>query len=501
MKTRSNVSSSAVFILFTTLGAALARYAYDVFLAWKLPGSEHGVASLGLFVAGALHQIVSVGVPQSVAKLLSESRESDETSRLVGSAVLMNTIFSLLAGVLAYLLLVPILGLGGKHQTVIAIVCVSTVAVAVGSLYRSALQGRFNFFAYGVIDSFHGGGQLAVGIVLVMVGYGVLGAAAGVLAGALLLMVSGAFFAMRSGILGSFRGNAPTPLLGLSLAMLIGTLAVTWITTVDALGVKLLTRAGDTDLLAGQYRAISVLARTPLILGMSLAAVLFPYISRFQRAGQPNEHAKYLFKYVLLFTVPSAVMLGVLPHPIASLVFPPHLTNEPLALVILAGGISFLTMGAVIATMLQAADRAQLVARIFVLCVLLHTGLLLALTPTGGVMGAATATAIASTVSLVLLAVSGHRLFPGLLNAVNVRFAIAAAAFALVLRVIPHGNPIMLLVDIAAGSAMYLLLLLVTRVVDSTDVDILSNVVPAEPARQKLRNMLYAALETVPKLP
>jgi O-antigen/teichoic acid export membrane protein len=176
----------------------------------------------------------------------------------------------------------------------------------VAYIYRSFLQGLLKFSKNVFLVNIELFGRLAFGLLLVIIGLGVFGAVVGILIALAVSVFMGRHY-LKEYVIKSTDGvfMPDKKVLTYSLTILINTIAVTSIISIDILLVRHYFSAAD----AGTYAAVSTLGKTILFATLPISAVMFPIISGKYAKGQ-----KYLkiFWGSLLMTLSVAGIILVL---------------------------------------------------------------------------------------------------------------------------------------------------------------------------------------------
>lgn len=298
------VSGISTYIFFAIAHRALNAHDY----------SDFGVLWVALFAVG---NGIMQPLEQEVARAVSDRRERGiGPAPVIRRAVTIGIAFSVIVVVLSLgaRTIAPDRWFGGSATLTVAFV-LGLCGFSAGHLSRGVLSSHRRFGAYARFFSFDGFSRVALGGLLVAVGWNSAGAFGFAMALALFIGVAGALFRQK----GLMDEGPPAPwselttklgwlLLGtgsISLLLQGGTLAVDWLATpaqAEAAGVML---NGLTT------------ARIPLFVFQAILASLLPKLSRLAASGQFDE-----FIASLRGLVGAILGLGVITTIVAGLLGP-----------------------------------------------------------------------------------------------------------------------------------------------------------------------------------
>jgi stage V sporulation protein B len=325
--------------------------------------------------------------------------------------------------------------------------------------------------------------KLLVGIGLVYLGYGVVGALTGFLVGGLLTLII-MIYLLRGFKFWKSKEWMDFKVFSFALPMFFGALGITLIQNLDILGIKFLTERVISNELAGYYQAALILARIPLFVVGVIMMAIFPFISKYSRSGS-EVYSSTSLRFALLFIFPVTLAIALIPEAFIKLIFPEVYTVGAQALAVVAIGMGFLAIILVLAQIFQALGKPRLPAIILMVTVLLQIIFLLILTPKFGLVGAALSTTLACLFGMAWLAQSYRKIYGLSLDinkALRLFAAFGIAAVSLVL--FPHHTRIFTLLDLTLAGAAYLVALALFGLISGSDVDIIAGSMKNERARR-----------------
>lgn len=199
------------------------------------------------------------------------------------------------------------------------VIMAAAVAVSVPYTFRSSfLRGKHLFTHVSLVAIVASASDLVLAAVFVLLGWGTAGAIAGLLVGQLIALVLAAVLTSRRGYHESLRGTLMrlpdlrliAPELKYALLVLIGSLGITGLYSVDAIAVKHYFDART----AGLYAGIATIARIVYFVTGSVVQVLLPTV---KLRASPRENQQILLKSLILLCVVGGGVLmvfGLLPR-------------------------------------------------------------------------------------------------------------------------------------------------------------------------------------------
>jgi O-antigen/teichoic acid export membrane protein/CelD/BcsL family acetyltransferase involved in cellulose biosynthesis len=477
----SAVLSSA----FLVVGAG--NYVFSVALAYALSPAGYGVVALvqGFLLFAAW--FTSAGFPWTVARRLSQTRDLPARAAALRGALLGNLVVaSLLGAVLLVLLATGTLRLGSESAAPLLLAALACSIAGVNAAAKGGLQGLFRFGAVAAVNIVEIVVKLGVGLGLGFAGLGPTGAALGILAG-LIVATLFSLVALRDLPLRHTRGFGGAEMLRETMPLFAGTAGMALLTSLDLFGVKVLTPADTSNQLTALYQAAVTLGRIPYFFASALTTAVFPYIARHSAdrvAGGLYVRKGVLFIVALL--APISLVFVAAPEAALHALYPARYGDAADALRLTAAGTTFLALATFLVGSLQAVGRDRLSAAVVGGAVALELVGLGIGVPAGVRHGgnapllAAGASFLAVTVlAVVVLYAVSWRTFAWRPRLHGVfAFAVAALAYVLVLRAIPHSSRLGLAVAVVVAGAVYAFLAVALGLLSPGDLRALRSGVP-----------------------
>jgi len=292
---RARQHSGGLFLFIATFVANVLAYGYQVVMARLLRPDEFAILT-ALFGILILESISSQVIQSATAKLAAHYRARGEEAalhafvrrwsvRVGGSAAALGLIVALLSGVIAGALELPTLS--------VTLLGATLFLALVFTFGLGLLQGLARFVWMGSALIAQAGGRLAVGVLLVLAGFGVDGAFTGATAAiALSLAVLAVpllplFRLARSNTVEHELAASETRFFALSAVVL---LAYAALTNIDAVLARSLLRPED----AGAYAGAITMGKIVLFAPIAIGFLLLERTARANARGEDTDRALYL---------------------------------------------------------------------------------------------------------------------------------------------------------------------------------------------------------------
>jgi O-antigen/teichoic acid export membrane protein/4-amino-4-deoxy-L-arabinose transferase-like glycosyltransferase len=448
LRTRRTAAVGGVLLGLRFVVSAVLNYGFGIALVWVLPKADFGVVGVLQNVLLLAAMVLGGSFTWVVSRVIARTGTIEGDAASVFRAAVVG---NLAVGAVFVVVLVVghVLPSGGARGLVAAVV-VTVALMAVNGILYAALQGTQRFDAIAVQQTLEVVVKVGLGLGLVVgLGFRVTGVALGFLAGTL---VAG-LLCLR-GLRDLLPGRGPVALrrtAALALPTGVGAAGLGLLLTLDviALGAVGLV-SGITTATIATYQAAAILARTPYYLAEAVGNAAYPDIAR--DSGTAAAHGWFVaaFRWLPLVLVPLQMVLLVAPEPILRLFFPRDYADAAGLVRLLTLGTLGLMVTSLLFTALYATGFEVAVARRLPVAAALEVGVLVALVPRVGAVGAGTAFAIGSWSATALLArvYLGHQCVRPLDRGLLARYLAAVAVLVaglLVARALPSPFDLLLL--------------------------------------------------------
>ena len=487
--------------LVSITGAKLWFIAVGYLVQFLLPRLLGSAAAYGLYatainLASMVNNVLIAATVQSVSKLVSENEEQAPATlrRALGVQLVLGLTIAGAAYAVAPWLAHDVLH-DAALEPLLRVCCAIVVAYALYAALIGSANGRRLFQKQAALDMTFSTMRTAALLGAAATGLGVLGAVSGFAAAAVAILGI-ALVVVGTGKSGKTadwsRWLVILGPLWLYQIFLNGTMQID-LPILKALVAGNAAEAGATSeaaaelasQYAGYYRTAQTFAFVPYQLIISVTFVVFPLVSRATSGGDLEATRAYVrnaMRFSLLVLLAFAAPIAGASNGVLRIVYPAEYAAADGALSVLAFAMVAFALFVIAATVLGGAGRPGTAATIAAIALALVVGANLVLVGRAGanesaLVAAATGTAVGTAFALVAVGVVVHRQFGAFLPPVSVlRGLVAAAAATAVAHYVPHASRVMALVALTAGGLTYLALLVATREVGRTELDLVRKI-------------------------
>ena len=190
------------------------------------------------------------------------------------------------------------------HINIILLLPFVVVLLFFSSIYRSFLQGLLKFTKSVVVANVDAVARLTMGLILVGLGFGVMGASFAFLIGMFLSVAISVYYLKKYFVKKVKPYSKSEELIKFAIPVLVMTISVTSLITTDVVLVKHFFDAH----LAGIYASISTLGKIIVYGTTPIAAVMFPIISK-RHAANKRSVKVLLLSSLLTFAIAGSVLV------------------------------------------------------------------------------------------------------------------------------------------------------------------------------------------------
>ncbi|NOZ83067.1 MAG: oligosaccharide flippase family protein [Euryarchaeota archaeon] len=291
---RDDVLRYGSIMFVASIATHILNYLYQVAMGRMLGPEEYGIFG-ALFAIFYMSSVVSQTLATSTTSFISRLKARGESmGAFISGALRRSGMLGVLisaavlagSGTLAEMLRVP-----EEDVRMLALILLLTFLLPVP---WGVLRGMKRFLAVGALNIISAGAKLAIGVVLVWLGYGVTGALASTALGLLLALAAGMVL-ISPHMTGSSQKFSFTSFYSYSLPVLIAMLCFSVPANLDVVLAKYFFSARE----AGLYTSASVLGKISFFFP-SVYAVMFPMIAEAHARGErTTEVLLRCLKYAL----------------------------------------------------------------------------------------------------------------------------------------------------------------------------------------------------------
>jgi O-antigen/teichoic acid export membrane protein len=451
-------------------------YIVAVVLARSFGPVAFGVYGVVYSVLMASEQILRLGVPQALTKLIAGSGTVD-TAKLEATGVVLGLLISL-AGFAVLWMIAPWLADWLKVENGSLLFRIAVLDIPFFGLYRVVvhiLNGRRDFRTTGKVTCAYALTR-TLGIILLVV-TGSLSIEGALLVNVIASMVGLLLLLPRTGPL-AFQPTLSerTQIMALALPILLSDVGIQCLLGVDLWLLSAFSTPLDAEI-RGAYVAALSLARVPNLLTFVLASVLVPSIARALSTGDRDGAIRLVLGTTRLLTVlllPCGALIVVNAGELMALFFSESYRpgGRYLALLILAQGLGFTFLGALQAILIGTGDAA-IAARRILIGLAVAVALNLILIPLYGATGAAVAAILSFAFTVLLVAELVRRRMGVLLETRRALLALMASVLIAVAGWLIPATGLMVLLELAVLGIASLGLGWIFKLFDGSDIALL----------------------------
>ncbi len=419
---RSNGSSKILrgsfLMMISYLFFRVGGYLYRFILSRMLGPDGYGLVGLTTPFQGIFQVLSAGGFPPAISKFVAQHNAVDEKD-MARQVILTSLKFMMVAGTLFGILIffsADWIANFYFHKPAMvyplqAVALITPFSVIVGAM-RGAFQGVYKMELVVVSRAVEQVFMIGMAVVLVSIGFyaagAVLGTAFGFIASSavsliLLKKYVWALFPKPSTKI-SLKDELILlkTLLVFSIPVAITALSEMAIYDVGPLVIGRYLPAHD----AGYYTTADPIARLPLIISLSVAAVILPAASEAASLKDHKLLENYItqsYRYVLLLVLPLCVGIAAFAQPLLGLLFGQDYILGAPALSILVVGMTFYTLFMVSSSIVQGIGHPRLPMIILIIGTVINIVLNFLMVPVYGIIGAAIATTIVAFIIMVVM--------------------------------------------------------------------------------------------------
>ena len=277
--------ASGILILSFVFNSTI-NYLFNLILGWLLTPETYGIWGVSISFINLLIPFTIMTFPWIVSKLIAENSNKNSITTLgqTTTALIINTVLS---GMIAIAFLLVAFGfresinLGNSFITIILLIIAIIFTVGIRGIFNGIMMGLLKFTQLAITQITENFSKLLIAILLITLGYGVLGSLYAYFIGIFIALILAIIFTKNF----RFWKHIQKPssyLLGNSWNIFWGMFLITGMTNIDILFLKFLSPDNVSNVQAGYYQAALVISRIPFFLAGTTIQALFPYITQSQ---------------------------------------------------------------------------------------------------------------------------------------------------------------------------------------------------------------------------
>src|SRR3989344_5417904 len=348
--THQAIKNSSIVFFFGVIGA-LAGYGTRIYLSHSLTLDDFGLLYSALAIVGIVNIFKDLGTNAALVRFIPEfivKKKNGKVKQAFYSSLLIQILIVGAATIVVFVFAdaVSISVFGGAHAaTLLKILILSALFSIIFVATQSTLQGMQKMKLYSFVEPFRL--LFALGIMVLLIGFGVAGAALGYTIAAALTSV--VFFVLLTKqfpeILGRNKISAAMTksLLAFGFVFMAGSFATYNIQYADSIVLTFVRPLSDV----GYYQAALSTSQMLWMFVTPLAAVLFPLVAELYASKKLNELSSTLrtFSTVAIFLIlPLSIIIFSFPEIVLNIFFGPSFLPAAGALRILSVGAVFFSL-------------------------------------------------------------------------------------------------------------------------------------------------------------
>ncbi len=414
----SKILRGSFLMMISYLFFRVGGYLYRFILSRMLGPEGYGLVGLTTPFQGIFQVLSAGGFPPAISKFVAQHNAVGETD-MARQVILTSLKFMMVAGTLFGLLIffsADWIANFWFHKSAMvyplqAVALITPFSVIVGAM-RGAFQGVYKMELVVVSRAVEQIFMISMAVVFVSIGFyaagAVLGTAFGFIASAIISLILLKKYVWvlfpKPATKISFKDELILlkTLLVFSIPVAITALSEMAIYDVGPLVIGRYLPAQD----AGYYTTADPIARLPLIISLSIAAVILPAASEAASLKDHKLLENYItqsYRYVVLLVLPLCVGIAAFAQPLLSLLFGSNYIYGAPALSILVVGMTFYTLFMVSSSIIQGIGHPRLPMIILIIGTVINIVLNFLMVPMYGIVGAAIATTIVAFLIMVVI--------------------------------------------------------------------------------------------------
>jgi O-antigen/teichoic acid export membrane protein len=400
------MAKGTIYLMLGRIVFLISGYTIHVCLARLLGPKTYGTYGVVISFLIWIELAVITGIPTAVRR--SVAANSHLLTAIRKKCTKMQLLYS--GGVFVFLLLLsPLIAnlFGDKRvELYLRVAAIDIPVYALFSLHVGLINGMRDFGRQAMSMVVYSLTKVTMIVILVFIGFSVLGALAGNIFASCSGLVA-TLFLCRSYKSGPHHCDKDAcksaEIIKFAVPIIILTLARHLLINLDLFCVKTMIKDGAQT---GFYASAGALAKTPYFIFLGLISALLPSLSKSIAEGNKDLTAYYIrqaMRFLCILAIPLALLVIATSENLISLVFSSTYLPAASILPVLFAGLTFFTFFVTLSTVLIADNKPYLVFYITVPLNILHFLLNLKLIPIYGICGAAWATTLTTFVAMLIV--------------------------------------------------------------------------------------------------
>jgi stage V sporulation protein B len=469
-----------IYITLAKIWFMVSGYGIHFVLSRLMSEEQYGLYNVAVGAVSIINAVIITGTYQTVSKYISQEPEKADAVKskalkmqaLVGGGASLG--FFLLAPIIARYLNDP------RLSDYLRLASLITLAYSFYAVFTGYFNGQKNFFAQAALDITYSTLKLAFIVLLVWLGFGVMGGIGG------FALAAATVLALSVLLAGKGKGSGEvhaSELLKFQGYLLLFTLVLNLLQKVDLMLVKALSSADaeQASVNSGHYGAAVNLANITYQIIISIAFVIFPLVSEATFANDRERTRSYIagtVRYSLIIMALVATLFSANSAELLRVFYPEKYLPGAAPLTVLAFGMLLFGLLYVLTTIISASGNPKISLIIGFLTLGVSALLNYFLIPPYGLRGAATATTVAMFVGVSAASVYLLAKYNVLIRPVSLlRIAGCAGLIYVLSTLFSTASRPLIIAQFAGLSLVYVASLLVTKELGREDLAAIKKVI------------------------
>ncbi len=406
-----------LFLLFAQGIFFLTNYVIHIMAANTVSASDYGRFGVIMSILGMSYIFLSIGLPESAAKFISEDRDQLSVVRIV---LFFQTLFSAFISLLLYLFAESIAVLLNDIKLISYIHLLSILIPirAIFNVFRSVFQGQKLFRISSYVSLINSVLKMFFSVLLLFLGYKITGILLGYITAALLAMILAIIFSLRNGFK---RGKdiGMHELFKFASPLIFLTISLNVILDMDILLIKALLIDSNQ---VGYYNSAKVISTIPVGLALAFAGTVLPTISKFSSRDEHHEIKLFINKlisYLIIIFLPFCAIISSSSDLVIGILFPIEYQDSIRSLSVLVFSFSLLSVFMVISSVFNGLGKTHFPLFVSFLMIVIYSILSYNLILSRGIYGASLASFFTNMAGVILLMIILRNNYPFVLMSKN----------------------------------------------------------------------------------
>ncbi len=466
------------YLMLANLIFLLSGYGVNISAARILGPESYGIVGVIVSLMTIFSLFLTSGFPRATSKFLSENKNWGKD--LIKKSIKFQVMFLTIA-TLFFLLISPVLAYLLNDLSLSKYIAFTVIVIpfyAVFSLYTDGfLNGYRSFKQQAISYTLFSLSKLFAIYILLIIGFEVEGVISGYIIAALIGLIIAYYFFKKISICGN-KSFPAKKLIQFSLPVILFSVCMFLIFNIDLLSVKgILYENIDT----GYYTSASIIARIPYFIFLGLAWSLFPSISHSTSKNDISRTREYISKSLrsmLMVLIPIILLVSATAKPLLVFLYTDSYVTAAASLEILIFGLGFLSVFNVLSHIVLGSGKTDIAIALVFFIFLLALVFNLLLIPSNGLIGAATATTIASLIGLIFMTTYVYKMYQVLMKARSFIKIIISSLILFVIAYFTQFSGFLLLLEYVVLFAFYGLILFIIGELQREDFNTIFQIIP-----------------------